>query len=479
MYSELGKLRVSYRSIFIILLFFLSSIVFFIFFQTTNYKLQFSTILLLILNIYLIYLTWNVPFMLLFSIFIFNYSYIFTIPAFYPNTRFSGIGIYYTEDLIQSVLNQYLLGMSVLILFFKLNKSFFEKNRYLSDSLSLFERKKENVLILYISYFGILFFLFFVNAGKQHNAPITITFEYIYVFLFLIKIYGPNNFLNKLMIHIIVLAIICKTLIYSGRIEIIEALAILFIFYYEKKIKPLFILIISLVFNVLLEAISIHRNIAGDINWNTSKLFFDRSNPPSLILGNEGDVVYSSMAMVGLINQNVVEFSERIRSFTHMLITQLMPIGQFHLFEDANVARYIQKFTVTLGGGLIYTQGYFWLGTTGVIIVSILIAYVIKKAYNQMTSNIFTVTAIYSLTLFPRWFAYFFDFLIKIPLILAFILLLFNIFFSRLGISVKADDKIPNIAGIKFPTYNRTIVSTRGAMVHDYERGIFYDQRDV
>ncbi|WP_087960449.1 hypothetical protein [Geobacillus thermodenitrificans] len=45
--------------------------------------------------------------------------------------------------------------------------------------------------------------------------------------------------------------------------------------------------------------------------------------------------------------------------------------------------------------------------------------------------------------------------------------------------NVKADDKIPNIAGIKFPTYNRTIVSMRGAMVHDYERGIFYDQRDV
>jgi hypothetical protein len=44
---------------------------------------------------------------------------------------------------------------------------------------------------------------------------------------------------------------------------------------------------------------------------------------------------------------------------------------------------------------------------------------------------------------------------------------------------VKADDKIPNIAGIKFPTYNRTIVSMRGAMVHDYERGIFHDQRDV
>jgi len=31
------------------------------------------------------------------------------------------------------------------------------------------------------------------------------------------------------------------------------------------------------------------------------------------------------------------------------------------------------------------------------------------------------------------------------------------------AVGVKGDDKIPNIAGIKFPTYNRTIVSMRGA----------------
>jgi len=53
------------------------------------------------------------------------------------------------------------------------------------------------------------------------------------------------------------------------------------------------------------------------------------------------------------------------------------------------------------------------------------------------------------------------------------------LYFQGTLVSVKADDKIPNIAGIKFPTYNRTIVSMRGAMVRDYERGIFYDQRDV
>ena len=54
-----------------------------------------------------------------------------------------------------------------------------------------------------------------------------------------------------------------------------------------------------------------------------------------------------------------------------------------------------------------------------------------------------------------------------------------HFFFIKFDFTVKADDKIPNIAEIKFPTYNRTIVSMRGAMVRDYERGIFYDQRDV
>jgi len=37
------------------------------------------------------------------------------------------------------------------------------------------------------------------------------------------------------------------------------------------------------------------------------------------------------------------------------------------------------------------------------------------------------------------------------------------------GYTVKSDDKIPNIAGIKFPAYN----TMRGAMVRDYKRGNF------
>ena len=37
----------------------------------------------------------------------------------------------------------------------------------------------------------------------------------------------------------------------------------------------------------------------------------------------------------------------------------------------------------------------------------------------------------------------------------------------------KTVDIIPNMAGIKFTTYNRTIVSMRGVMVREYERGNF------
>jgi len=58
--------------------------------------------------------------------------------------------------------------------------------------------------------------------------------------------------------------------------------------------------------------------------------------------------------------------------------------------------------------------------------------------------------------------------LLFFPLIL---LSVFSLFHTRLmgEYTVKADDKIPNIAGIKFPTYN----TMRGAMVRDYKRGNF------
>ncbi|NMO79576.1 hypothetical protein [Niallia alba] len=395
-----------------------------------NNKLVVFSIILNILNIVLIFQTHKIPTMLIFSIFIYNYSYIFTIPAFFPYTKISGVGNYNNNDLLLLVLFQLLIGMFALNYLFFINKEKFIQNRFLCDNFDEFNMRKNNLIYIF-GIIGYLFFLLLNNSGKQYNLPFSITFEYILIFIILVKLFSENNLINKIIIHIMIVLVCIKTLVYSGRIEVVESLLLLFIFYYEKKIKALWIIIGSFSLNIFMEYLFIARNTAGDSNWQTSKIFFDRSNPPTLILGNEGDVTQSSMAMVGVIQDNTVSFAQRIDSFFDMIFSQFFPVGSIELFQGSNVSRYIQEFAVTLGGGYIYSQWYFWLGIFGVILASILINKVIKLAYFEKKRIIITITCIYSIVLFSRWYAYFFDFLIKIPFLLFILLIIFKMLYPK------------------------------------------------
>ncbi|MGR9522917.1 hypothetical protein ACSS31_03915 [Priestia megaterium] len=304
------------------------------------------------------------------------------------------------------------------------------QNRFLGDKLNIFNMEK-NTFLCSLGFLGYMFFILLNNSGQQTNLPFSITFEYIFLFIIIFKLYSDNNLVYKVIIHIMLFLVCAKTLMYSGRIEVIEALVLLIIFYYEKTIKPILLIIGSIVLNILMEYISILRNTEGDTTWQTSKIFFDRSNPPTLILGNEGDVTQASMAMVGVLKDNLVSNWQRMESFFHMVASQFIPLGNFRAFHDSNVARYIQEITPTLGGGYIYSQWYFWLGIYGVIFVACMINQIIKLAYFSKQTTIVTVSCIYSLVLFTRWYAYFFDFLIKIPFLLTLVLLIFKLLYPR------------------------------------------------
>ncbi|MDL5039747.1 hypothetical protein [Heyndrickxia coagulans] len=427
----LNNIRVSYKNflfLFISLIFW--SVISFIYNCSipTDNKLVTLAIIAIILNLILIIQTYNIPFMLIFSVFCFNYSYIFTIPAFFP-TKISGVGSYNNNELLVSVLFQLMIGIFALNYLFFINKKRFIANKYLVDKIDSFTLPK-NTMFCLVGIFGYLFFLLLDNSGKETNLPFSFTFEYIFAFVMIFKLFAENTFRIKLLIHVMLISICIKTLLSAGRIEVIESLSLLFIFYYEKKVKPIWILLGSFLVNILMEFIFIARNVNGDTSWKTSKIFFDRLNPPPLILGNEGDVTQASMAMTGVVQNNVVSFAERLKSFFDMIISQFIPLGHIESFHDSNVARYIQEFATTLGGGYIYSQWYFWLGISGVIVISLVINQIIKVAYFGEQGTIISITCTYSLILFSRWFAYFFDFLIKIPLMLLLFLVVFKIVYS-------------------------------------------------
>ncbi|MBX9987789.1 hypothetical protein [Priestia aryabhattai] len=426
----ISNVQVSFRNIGFFLIAIIFWIVLVMYYNSSlnlHSKLIVMAVIVNVLNVVLIFQTYKIPIMLIISIFMYNYSYIFTIPAFYP-TKISGVGSYNNNELLLNVLFQVIIGVFALNYLFFVHKPKFMNNRFLGDKLDNFNMKK-NTLLRSLGFLGYMFFISLNNSGQQTNLPFSITFEYIFIFIIVFKIYSENTLLYKIIVHIMLLSVCAKTLMYSGRIEVIEALVLLIIFYYEKKIKSIWIIVGSLILNVFMEYMSIMRNTTGDTTWQTSKIFFNRSNPPILVLGNEGDVTQASMAMVGVLQDHLVSSSQRIESFFHMILSQFIPLGNFQAFHDSNVARYIQEFTPTLGGGYIYSQWYFWGGIFGVVVVVFLINQVIKFAYLTKKTTLVTLASIYSLVLFTRWYAYFFDFLIKIPFLLLIIMIIFKLLY--------------------------------------------------
>lgn len=409
-YNKNRKLIATLTAVLLFLLYYLPG--------SISVKLCIFSVIAIALNILLIFQTMRVPVMLIISLFLLNYSYIFTIPAFF-SSKISGIGTQFNNNhLLLDVLFQLIIGLLILNNLFFIKKDAFNKNKYLSDRIDKFSKNKFDFLIIVASFLGYLFFFLLNNSGKQNNLPFSFTFEYIYIFIILFRIYSKDNRYTKVIVHLMIFFICIKTLIHSGRIEVVESLVLLIALYYEKKLKSWWIIIGSVLLNIFMEYVSILRLHNGVKGWETSKFFFNRFNPPKVVFGNEGDVTQSSMAMVGVVHSHIVSYPQRMHSFFDMLLSQFIPLGNFEQFHDSNVSRYISDFTYTLGGGYIYSQWYFWLGIVGVFLGAFLINQVIKIAYLTKNITIVSITAIYSIILFPRWLVYFFDFLIKIPLLL-------------------------------------------------------------
>lgn len=396
-----NKSKTVLKKIFLIVVFLVSGILQLNINNLLNDKIY--ILLLLIINIFLIFNSRKAPFVMLFFLYLFGHTYVLSIP-FFSNTMIAGIGSYNNKYLLLEVARQLNLAFLVFI-FLSLWISKSKKNLYIQDTIILIKKKiKPNILISIISFILCILFLMFVKTGNQNTGLVLIPFEY----------------------YFLLVSSSLKTLLNNGRIEFIISMLLLFILFYEKKIHPIWIFSIFCLGLIFVESYGILRNGNDLSDLLNSKYFFDRNNPPAVIDSTEGYVIHSSMSMIGLIQDGYFSNSERIISFFKMLLLQFLPVGSLGNFSDASVTSYIQNFTTTLGGGLIFSQWYFWLNWKGILIISCIIKYIFQKAY--LTKNIFTgAFCIMSLCFFPRWLSYFSDYLIKIPFQVVVLLLAFSL----------------------------------------------------
>lgn len=272
--------------------------------------------------------------------------------------------------------------------------------------------------------------------GEAQKSPLNEYFILFYLFLFLTK---PKVFFYKNIILFVGFIYCFQNLIYGGRIEILQLCLLTFytLYVFEKKINYSFFylfILFAFYFNMVIDAIRSNPIdfISGYyLQYLDPRNLFFSDNNLTYLASNQGDVIQSSGRILGLIQNDILSFSDRLLSFFSYILSPIIPSKL--LPDYSNLASYKQDLYRSGGGGLIGVYFYTWLGFLGPVVSGIFIGYYINFFYfkNSIYYKLYGLCLMIS---FPRWYAYSPIFLIKFCLysvILFFIISIFSKHFSN------------------------------------------------
>lgn len=379
----------------------------------------------------------NVP---LFILFIFIYFYTFTfIYYFFFNYYLSVWLDFQSFDTYKKVLINHYVFIFVL--------GFFTSSiTYSNLRLKLNEIVRFNIVLYYVLCLVFILLVFFGIRGENifesgiyadsETMKKTTLHEYnIIVYLFIL-IYSKNNSFYLFLNSFLLLLFISKTLLFGGRIEVLEICLLYFYFYYVFRNKVdyrhiLFLSIVGFLFMYIFQ--NIRNNPLALINLELGSIFdfselFNFKSAKTYIDSNQGDVLQSSARMIGLVDVGLIPFYNRIFGSIIFIFSIILPSN--FLPEFSNLSVFKQELYSSGGGGLISTYFYVWYSYLGPIIIGFLLSII----FNSFFKSNNTYIKIYGLTIlisFPRWFAYnpiqIVKFCLLPVLILFFINLLFRI----------------------------------------------------
>lgn len=241
------------------------------------------------------------------------------------------------------------------------------------------------------------------NTGSLFGLSIN---EYFILFMPLMYVYSGNQ--RKRIFLILLLSILysIKTLLYGGRVGVLQCLLMLYILFIDNK-KLSFTQIILIAFPLIYAFIifGIIRVDPAIINNNFSyliKLPF-RKNIFYSLLGNQNDVYYSSARLIALVKIGALDYGDRISSFIYNLIAIIIP---YKLLPNiANIAGYLKDKYPAGGGGLISSYYYLFLSYPGAIIIGLYISYIFKLLIKNF-KQYWILYSIMVLVTYPRWIGY-------------------------------------------------------------------------
>lgn len=309
---------------------------------------------------------------------------------------------YYDKEIYHLIYLQYAIFVSIFLL------TVSNKNPILTR---IHRREKD---FFYHTFVSILaFILLFGKTGEnlleagytqfEMNTFLNLAINEYYLLFLIICLfyYKPGK-----LVHLLSILYVLKNLLYGGRIESLQ-LFIAYAVYLDINPKKLINIVYGLLLLVTFQVYGVVRStgIGFDLFINA---FSSNSSYFTLIYlkqatGTFAEVIYSSAAMYGLLEDSIITFSQRVDSTLGHLFSYILPYTL--LDKDANIALTVQSKTGSGGGSLISSYFYFIGGWAVVVIGPLLYGHLYRRVVKS-GSIIFQLAALIIIVTIPRWLIY-------------------------------------------------------------------------
>lgn len=335
---------------------------------------------LLILNVVMLYFTYGIV--------VGEYLVGNKQPTFNDLRNFNN-GQYYTIALV-------MLFIFILIYSIILNKKEYDEKFNI--------KFKSNNLI----YLGLLVLLIYIgvfeinrSVGDSYKVAVTSVYEYSYILFLFIILYSGNDKIKKIIIYTIASIFIIQDFYYGGRVTSIQITLVIVTTLFIDKVNMKNLLIGIFFVVILMSAISIYRLSYSLQNINLSDIIANLKE--DLFVDSTAVYAYGS-SITHIAGKDYFSLQECITSMIGFIVNIFFGSNS-KLAKMGNVTKLVYPIYTNIGGGIIFSHFYFWMGWFGVILIPALISLLINKLF-QSKKEIHRLMIIGIIATVPRWYLY-------------------------------------------------------------------------
>jgi hypothetical protein len=343
---------------------------------------------------------------LLLIIFISTYL-IYLIPVFFFDVQIAGHVEYANKFLFLKTLKLFIFFLVIFNLF--VNKVIFKNQFIIRKSLNGIKSNSLFYLFFLIQLFILLYGISIGSAiiGQEDSYDVyknNLTnqnglWEYFYIVYILSFLFSSKQKTTNYLLYFSFICYCYISFTRGYRIQMIEMVIIFFILFLDGKFKNKLLIINSFFALIAMEIFGILKNIG---KFSIEQLINSINGYSEIYVTNQTEVFYSTTAMLGLAEKNILNFNIKIETFLGFIVNLIVPSG--FMWDGSRLLDHIPKYAVIGGGGFCFGYTYFWLGYVGIF----LLAMYLGRLFSSLLSrkNWVIILIILTIGISPRWFAY-------------------------------------------------------------------------